>query len=66
MCSKNLLLSVIVWFSLFHTRKILPFDFLLLDFQTDNKMSVIQNLIVHDAIGKRKVVMDQLREGLQT
>lgn len=56
---------MIVWFSFFHTRKILLFDFLVLDFQTDNKMNVIQNLIIHDAIGKRKVVLDQLREGLQ-
>lgn len=29
-------------------------------------MKVIQSLIVHDAIGKRKIVLDQLREGLQT
>ena len=29
-------------------------------------MKIIQNLIIHDAIGKRKVVLDQLREGLQT
>ena len=29
-------------------------------------MKVIQTLIVHDAIGKRKIVLDQLREGLQT
>jgi len=29
-------------------------------------MKVIQNLIIHDAIGKRKIVLDQLREGLQT
>ena len=27
---------------------------------------MIQTLIVHDAIGKRKIVLDQLREGLQT
>ena len=29
-------------------------------------MKVIQTLIVHDAIGKCKIVLDQLREGLQT
>lgn len=42
------------------------FDFLLLDFQTDSKMNVIQNLIIDDSIGKCKVVLDQLRESLQT
>ena len=42
------------------------FDFLLLDFQDDNKMKVIHNLIIHDAIGKRKVVLDRVREGLKT
>ena len=35
-------------------------------FQNDNKMRVIQSLIVHDAIGKPKILLDQLREGLQT
>lgn len=29
-------------------------------------MRVIQSLIVHDAIGKPKILLDQLREGLQT
>ena len=66
MCSKNLPLSGIVLFFSFHTRKLLLFDSLLLDFQTDNKMKVIQNLIIHDAISKCKVVLDQLREGFQT
>ncbi|XP_068760002.1 G2/M phase-specific E3 ubiquitin-protein ligase-like [Montipora capricornis] len=32
----------------------------------DNKMRVIRNLIVHDAIAKPKMVLDQLREGLKT
>ena len=35
-------------------------------FQNDNKMRVIQSLIVHDAIGKPKILLDQLREGPQT
>lgn len=35
-------------------------------FKNDNKMSIIQSLIVHDSIGKRKIVLDQIREGLQT
>lgn len=38
----------------------------LLIFQNDNKMKLIQNLIIHDAIGKQKSVLDQLREGLKT
>ena len=29
-------------------------------------MRVIRNLIVHDAIAKPKMVLDQLREGLKT
>jgi len=29
-------------------------------------MTVIQSLIIHDAIGKRKILLDQLREGLKT
>ena len=29
-------------------------------------MRVIRNLIVHDAIAKSKMVLDQLREGLKT
>lgn len=32
----------------------------------DNKMRVIQSLIVHDAIGKPKILLDQLREKFQT
>ncbi|XP_067021949.1 G2/M phase-specific E3 ubiquitin-protein ligase-like [Acropora muricata] len=32
----------------------------------DNKMRVIRNLIVHDAIAKPKMVLDQLRGGLKT
>ena len=39
---------------------------LILCFQNDNKMRVIQSLIVHDTIGKPKILLDQLREGLQT
>ena len=35
-------------------------------FQNDNKMRVIQSLIIHDVIGRPKIVLDQLREGLQT
>ena len=61
-----MLVSLLVFFFFFNKGKILLFDFLLLVFQNDNKMKVIQNLIIHDAIGKRKVVLDQLREGLQT
>ena len=38
----------------------------LLYFQNDNKMKLVQGLIVHDAISKCKIVLDQLREGLQT
>ncbi|KAK3742388.1 hypothetical protein QZH41_012021 [Actinostola sp. cb2023] len=32
----------------------------------DNKMRVIQSLIVHDVIGRPKIVLDQLVEGLKT
>lgn len=35
-------------------------------FQNDNKMRVIQSLIIHDAIGKPKILLDQLRQGLHT
>ena len=35
-------------------------------FQNENKMKVIQAIIVHDVIGRPKIVLDQLREGLAT
>lgn len=35
-------------------------------FQNDNKRRVLRSLIVHDAIAKPKMVLDQLREGLRT
>lgn len=34
--------------------------------QNDNKMRVLRNLIVHDAIAKPKMVLDQLGEGSKT
>ena len=34
--------------------------------QNENKMRVIQNVIIHDVIGRPKIVLDQLREGLGT
>ena len=33
-------------------------------FQNDNKMRVIQGIIIHDVISWPKIVLDQLGEGL--
>lgn len=38
----------------------LPFFFS----RNDNKMMVIQSIIIHDVIGRPKIVLDQLRDGL--
>jgi len=35
-------------------------------FQNENKMSVIQSIIIHDVIARPKIVLDQLRDGLGT
>ena len=34
--------------------------------QNENKLKIIQLLIIHDVIGRRKIVLDQLAEGLNT
>lgn len=33
-------------------------------FQNDNKKRVIQGIIIHDVIGRSKIILDQLGEGL--
>ena len=32
--------------------------------QNDNKMTIIQSIIIHDGISKPKILLDQFREGL--
>lgn len=37
-----------------------------LTLQPDNKLDVLQSLMLHDILVKRKSILDQLRKGLST